>query len=57
MQEVGHAHEDIDQLFSCVSQKLNTVFMHMDLNGVIRLSFNPEPEIGGVYDVKSWMML
>lgn len=57
---VGHTHEDVDQCFSKISQKLKTTsaLTTDELMSVIKDSQSPVPsvkEIGTVWDVKSWL--
>ena len=43
---VGHTHEDIDQMFSCISKEAHTrrAVTLDDLHDLIRSSFTPTPE-------------
>lgn len=57
---VGHTHEDVDQSFSKISQRLKTTdaLTSDELLTVIRQSHTPEPtvrEIGTVWDIKAWL--
>jgi len=57
---VGHTHEDIDQMCSCVSRKLlkKSALTIEDLGRVIQESYSPSPEVATVDylpDVKAWM--
>lgn len=57
---VGHTHEDIDQLFSCISRRLKhrNALTISDLVQVLSESFTPVPivlNIDSVVDTKSWM--
>ena len=57
---VGHTHEDVDQLFSCVSRKLRKVdaFDMPGLQQVIAESYKPEPLvkiINGLVNYRDWL--
>ena len=57
---VGHTHEDIDQMFSCISRhisKLNILTL-LELIREIGLSYSPSINaslLTFMYDVKKWM--
>jgi len=57
---VGHTHEDIDQMFSCVARRLlkHDAVTLKELKHEITLSYTPEIEVvelGSMFDVKTWM--
>lgn len=57
---VGHTHEDIDQMFSCVSRRLlkTSAMTLKDLGETIKEAYSPSPEIhilNYLPDVKSWI--
>lgn len=57
---VGHTHEDIDQLFLCVSRRLSkkNALTLLDLIREIGLSYSPAVYVSNLtfmFDVKEWM--
>lgn len=57
---VGHTHEDVDQLFSCISRQLNRVnaLTLVELLKQIGLSYSPSINasiLSFMFDVKQWM--
>ena len=57
---VGHTHEDIDQLFSCISRSLAKINIRTlaELIREIANSYSPADEtkvIHFMYDVKQWL--
>ena len=57
---VGHTHEDIDQMFSCVARRLlkHDAVTLKELKNEISQSYTPEIEVvelDSIFDVKTWM--
>ena len=57
---VGHTHEDIDQMFSCISRRLAKEDAHTldNLENIMEDSYNPHIKVttlSTVVDVKEWM--
>ena len=57
---VGHTHEDIDQMFSCVARRLikHDALTLKELKKEIAESYTPEidvKEVDCMFDVKTWM--
>ena len=57
---VGHTHEDIDQMSSCVARRLmkHDAVTLTELKKEISQSYTPEiqvMEVDSMFDVKSWM--
>ena len=57
---VGHTHEDIDQMFSCVARRLlkHDAVSLKELKKEIAQSYTPEIEVvelDSIFDVKTWM--
>ena len=55
---VGHTHEDIDQMFSCISKEAHrkSAVTVDDLHELIRESFSPTPEtrhLNNIWDFRN----
>jgi len=57
---VGHTHEDINQMFSCMARRLlkHDAVTLKELKQEITLSYTPEievVEVDSIFDIKTWM--
>lgn len=52
---VGHTHEDVDQMFSCISRALrkHSVLVPSALFDIMKTSYKPKPDVHPVQDVSS----
>ncbi|XP_070578115.1 uncharacterized protein [Ptychodera flava] len=58
---VGHTHEDIDQLFSCISRHLKktNIYTMDDMDRAVMNSYNVPvfvKHVEGVFDIKKWLL-
>ncbi|XP_070557874.1 uncharacterized protein [Ptychodera flava] len=58
---VGHTHEDIDQLFSCISRHLKktNIYTMDDMERAVMNSYNVPvfvKHVEGVFDIKKWLL-